>query len=149
MKLLFIKLKNIILFFFKYSKYILLILRLLNFSKIFFNINFFDMILIDNNDNNNDNDNDIKKKKQWFFLIYSLTIIRYSFYSWISIKLIEEGYGPEAAESFFNYLLLMDKTIINFFDELLKEEEIKEVDELLNSLKENNQIEEIEEETSS
>jgi hypothetical protein len=43
----------------------------------------------------------------------------------------------------------MDKTIINFFDELLKEEEIKEVDELLNSLKENNQIEEIEEETSS
>jgi hypothetical protein len=43
----------------------------------------------------------------------------------------------------------MDKTIINFFDELLKDEEIKEVDELLNSLKENNNIEEIEEETSS
>jgi hypothetical protein len=43
----------------------------------------------------------------------------------------------------------MDKIIINFFDELLKEEEIKEVDELLNSLKENNNIEEIEKKISS
>jgi len=67
MKLLFIKLKNMILFFFKYSKYILLILRLLNFSKIFFNINIFEMILIDNNDNDNNNDNDIKKKKTMIF----------------------------------------------------------------------------------
>jgi hypothetical protein len=62
MKVLFTKLKNIILFLLNYSKYILLIIRLLNFSKNFFNIDIFDMIFI--NDNDNDNDNDIKKKKQ-------------------------------------------------------------------------------------